>query len=336
MKRFIFSLLLIPIGQLAMAQTTTVTGNVKDTQGDPLHFAFVQDSQKHGAYTDSLGNFSLELSPNATLRVNCAGYRDTTFVVNNSTNLAIVMSPAANGPAPTVAAEANAANQQSVKSTLGDAMTLQNANLAVATQFDAAAGATLPVFMPKEETVGSRYLIKGWSHGYVINSKDATVQNPGFLFAYDKMGGGLLLTKDRSSAVEINKDLVKSFTLYDNVNRAYTFERVPQIDDNHYVEVVASGNKYKIYKAIKTRFEKANYSSDGVMSSGNNYDEYVDEDTYYVYNVQTNALQKIALKKKAIKEAFAKDDDKVNKFMSDNSGDIDDNYLSNLGSYMNE
>ena len=35
---------------------------------------------------------------------------------------------------------------------------------------------------------------------------------------------------------------------------------------------------------------------------------------YYVFNVQTNQVQKVMLKKKALKEAFPKETDKGNKF----------------------
>jgi len=100
---------------------------------------------------------------------------------------------------------------------------------------------------------------------------------------------------------------------------------------------VSNGDKYKIYKAIRTSFVKSNYTTDGLTTSGNAYDEYKDEGTYYVYDVQTNDLQKITLKKKALKATFAKDGDKLNKFMTDHSSDdIDDTYLSGLGVYMNQ
>ena len=336
MKKFLLSIVLLTTAGAAMAQTGTVTGVIKNQEGDLLHFAYVQNDQHKGAYTDSLGNFSITAAPNSTLHINCAGYKDTSVIAKDNLQVVLRMN-AVEIIGKRTTTTADDANRETVKASMGDAMTLRTGNLAVASQFDAARGATLPSFNPKEETQGSRYLVKGWAHGTVINSKGETIQNPNFLFAYDKMGGGLLLTKDKLSAIEIDRDLVKSFTIYDNVNNAYTFENVPQIDQNHYVELISTGNKYKIYKAVKTTFVKSNYTTDGVMSQGNNYDEYVDEYTYYVYNVQNNALQKITLKKKAIKETFAADGDKVTKFISDHSSEtIDDTYLASLGDYMNE
>ena len=73
------------------------------------------------------------------------------------------------------------------------------------------------------------------------------------------------------------------------------------------------------------------------MTIGNNYDEYVDESSYYLLNVETNQIQKIIPKKKAIREVFANEGDKPNKFISDHSSDdIDDFYFTSLGSVLNE
>ena len=358
MKTFL-TLLLLTASQFILAQTVTVTGTVKDHEGDPLHFAFVQDKQyKTAAYTDSLGHFALNVMPNSTLKINCVGYKDTLISVKNRLELSIILSEAVNISASDhkLAADANAKTINMAK--LSDDMNLiKETNPAASAPHDVAVkgapghttisvrpetidmaqGSIFPVFNPKEETKGSRYFFSNWVHGYVIDSKDSVIQNPLFLFNYDKMGGGLLLTRDSHSAIEVNKEQVKSFTLYNTQGEAFTFARVPEIDPTHYVQVIASGNKYKIYKTIKTKLEKANFTSDGVMSSGNNYDEYVNEEEYYVLNLQTNQTQKLFPKKKALKAYFANEGDKLNKFFADNSPDtIDDSYLSNLGTYMNE
>jgi hypothetical protein len=73
-----------------------------------------------------------------------------------------------------------------------------------------------------------------------------------------------------------------------------------------------------------------------VASTGNNFDSYDDEATYYTLDVKTNQLQKLELKKKALKVVFASQETKLNKFMEDNSGDIDDSFLIGLGDYMNK
>ena len=78
-------------GFLAYAQST-VTGTVKDANGEPLIGVTVMTDGKVGAITDLDGNFSI---PNATeqtqLTISYIGYKDQTVQVGNKTRLNIVM-----------------------------------------------------------------------------------------------------------------------------------------------------------------------------------------------------------------------------------------------------
>ena len=156
----------------------------------------------------------------------------------------------------------------------------------------------------KQDAHGSRYFFEDWAHGYIINPSDSLMQNPDFTFNYDKMGGGLLATKDEQSVLEVARGDAKSFTLFGPGNTPYVFEAVPEIDNNHYVEVLSSGNRYKIYKKITTKFVRADYVSNGMTAHGNDYDEFVDDDTYFVFDVQANQLTTIKLKEEINKSCF--------------------------------
>ena len=188
----------------------------------------------------------------------------------------------------------------------------------------------------KGKTRGNRYLLDIFAHGFFVNSSDELIYNRDYLYDYDKIGGGVLLTKDGKSIMELGYDQTKSFTLYNNADEVFVFEKVPSIDISHYLQVLSSGKKYKIYKLIKTRLVKADYVNNGVTQHGNDYDEFMDDADYYVFDVQANQQKKITLKKKSLKEVFVKDADKINKYLSDNSGDINDAYLSKLGDNMNQ
>jgi hypothetical protein len=336
-------------------QIIHISGTVQTKQGDILHLAFVQDKHyKNGTYTDSLGNFELTVSSTSKLFVSCRGFKDTVIDINNRASFLIVLSGiggSKKGGAGVVDENQNinmAAYRDQVMlneptrltTATYERLTVDGGVQTVAGLVggpDMAQGAIFPVFHHKDETQGSRYLFETWVHGYVVNNKDSIVQNPLFFFNYDKMGGNLLLTKDKHAAIEVYKDLIKSFTLFDDLNQPSTYIMVPEIDKTHFVQVIATGDSYRIYKSIKTKFVAANYSSDGIASTGNNFDSYEDESAYYLLDVKTKQLQKLALRKKAIKEVFAKEPDKVNKFVNDNSNSsIDDSYLSNLGHYMNK
>jgi hypothetical protein len=187
----------------------------------------------------------------------------------------------------------------------------------------------------KGDTRGSQYLFVTFVPGYMINSSGEMVQRPGYLFDYDKINGDLLLTRDNKTIVAIGWDETQSFSLFSNTGERFDFGKAPAIDKSHYVQVLASGPKYKIYKLIHTRFAKADYVNNGAAPHGHDYDEYIDEPDYYVVDVQSGQPQKFSARKKSIKTVFAKEADKINKYLSNNSGDIDDAYLSKLGDYMN-
>jgi hypothetical protein len=187
----------------------------------------------------------------------------------------------------------------------------------------------------KGKTKGSQYLFDTFVCGYVVNSSGEIVYQTGNRFDYDKIGGSLLLTTDNKTIIEVAWDKISSFTLYSSTDERFDFEKVPSIDPSHYVQVLVSGPKYKIYKLIKTRLDRADYVNKGSVSYGNDYDEFVDDADYFVFDAQDKHVQKLPLRKKSIKEVFAKEADKAAKFLATNSGSINDIYLSKLGELMN-
>lgn len=188
-----------------------------------------------------------------------------------------------------------------------------------------------------EDTKGSRYLFDTWVKGYVTDAKGNAVNSENYTFNYDKIGGALLLSQDKQTAIAVDKEHVKNFVVYNKADKAMAFEYVPVIDATHYCEVLAIGSKYKIYKLTKTKFIKADYKNDGISSSGNKYDEYIDEPAYYVVGAKIPAPQKISLKNKAIKQVFAADAEKVKTFFTDHKDDdINEAFLAALGNYLNQ
>jgi len=188
----------------------------------------------------------------------------------------------------------------------------------------------------KEPTRGSRYFFSGFARGFIINAKGELVKKPGYFYDYDKINGQLLLKPYGQPIVAASKTDVQSFTLYDRQQNAFVFERVPAIDTQKYVQVLSLGLKYKLYKLINTHFVSANYRDDGIDKEGNKYDEFVDEGTYYLLNVENNQLQKFSPKIKSLKTVFEKDGDKLDKFIALHPSDnISDVYLASLGEFMN-
>jgi len=367
MKKLILPLLLLLV-QFTYAQKITVTGTIKNPEGGLLKGAIVKDNAGDKTKTDIAGVFKLAVTMPATLSITCVGYRDTSVNVTaaaqrfditlyGAVNIVatkdrippdpakvIAMAPLATkmdfpsgGVNPldnngTVAYVSAGGAVSSVNTPGSKAETFQKY-----TDFDAIAGTIFPQFNPKEETQGSRYFFSQWEQGYVINARGALMGSKDYQFNYDKITGGLLATKDGHSAIEVDRDKVSHFRLIKENGDTVTFANVPAIDKNHYVQVLSEGGKYGIYKTISTKFEKANYTTDGVMTQGNNFDSYTDTFEYYLIDAKTGTTQKIVLKKKAIKTLLPGETDKLNKYVTDHSADtMDDSYIVSLGQYLNE
>ncbi|MBS1522715.1 MAG: hypothetical protein JST50_17080 [Bacteroidetes bacterium] len=296
--------------QTASAQNNDIKGTVQGENGKLLHYAMIADSKYNNiAFTDSVGDFTIATHPDSKLMVQFDGYRDTLIDANMiSQNPQIDLKPVVSLPVETI-------------------------GLGVRTAMTA--DGRVAVVRRNAYLVGSRYLLDAFVPGYFTYADGKKFYNKNCLFNYEKVSGFVLLTVDKQTVREVNREQIKSFTLYDKTDRRYDFEQVPEIDKIHYVQVLASGPKYKIVKLIRTNFSSSGVAHTAAGDIGQDYDEYSDEAEYYVFNVQTKQLQKITLKKRALKEAFQKETDKVNKFMSENDGSVDDDFLGKLGVVVN-
>ncbi|HLX91523.1 MAG TPA: hypothetical protein VKR32_07565, partial [Puia sp.] len=154
-------------------------------------------------------------------------------------------------------------------------------------------------------------------------------------YNFDKVAGDLLMTQDRKTYIDIDRANVKSFALK-GPNGGYVFERVPLLDPSTYFEVLGKGQRYAAYKAIKTKFVKANGQANGLTSVGNDYDEYVDQFDYFFIDLKTKEVRRFELKKKSIRDAVGDARDRADKYMADHKRDeIDDKFVNGLVNFLN-
>ncbi len=92
----LFTLLLFPVFQQAMAQTKTITGTVLDEKNNPVQGAAVSvKGASATTATDAKGAFSLALPANArTLMITYIGYESKEMEIGSQTNIPISLSPA--------------------------------------------------------------------------------------------------------------------------------------------------------------------------------------------------------------------------------------------------
>jgi hypothetical protein len=124
------------------------------------------------------------------------------------------------------------------------------------------------------------------------------------------------------------------------MGKPMTFVRLEAIQPNVFfqqlVDPGTTGSGYGLYKLTKTHFKKADYHTDGMIESGNNYDEYVDESEYYLVMPGGKDVKKVELKKKSIREALAEVRQKTDDFFGFHRGDdINENFLIGLVSSLN-
>lgn len=77
---------------LAMSQTVTIKGVIKDVSREPVVGASITETgTSNGIIADLDGNFTLKVSPKATLTISFMGYRTQTVSVAGKTSLSIIL-----------------------------------------------------------------------------------------------------------------------------------------------------------------------------------------------------------------------------------------------------
>ena len=189
-------------------------------------------------------------------------------------------------------------------------------------------------FNKKANVVGSQFLFKDWAKGMVVNK-----QGVGFtdgLFNYDKIHKNLYVFKN-DTVFLIDKYQLQTIRLHDESDsNRYVLEKIPSLKTDDLYFVVSKGTKYSLLKAVETKFILANYQTNGIVSSGNDYDEFKDEYKYFVL-FPDGSSHDISLKKKSVKTVLEVEKDKVDQFYKANAADEqNENFLSRLITSLNQ
>lgn len=303
----------------AFSQTISISGTVKDAQGQPVPEAFVRDAQHYYAtYADSAGTFKLKADPASSLIAIAPGYTDTKVTIENKSVINIVMAKGASS------SDGGAGGSGNTGTTANNLMFVNRQNLVAQVGNSQVAKAGFN----QEATKGSPYMFASWVRGFAVSKGDSLLFDVNSLYNYDKMSGDLLFTRDKNVIMQVNKEQVKYFSLSDGKLYPHVFESAPSISKKPFIELLVNTSKYKVYKITDTRLERANFHSDGVIETGNRYDEYQDVVHYYFVKLPDGAAKQFSLKWKAVKELFAGDADKF--VASHNSQDINDDCLREL------
>jgi hypothetical protein len=164
--------------------------------------------------------------------------------------------------------------------------------------------AFLPVYHLKENTQGSAYLFPNWCKGAVLDTAGNIIYRPENFYNYDKINNRLILRMDENYVMQLDFTNVLAFKLSDNIHTCM-LEKVPLINPGLYFQKLnTTDGNYEFVKQISTRFEPANFQTNGMISTGHNYDLYTDNFSYFLVNAVKGTYKKIDLKKKTITEYF--------------------------------
>ena len=355
------------------APVIVIKGTVKDEAGKAIPFASVNIKNENSfASADSLGLFTINAKTNSVLVVGSIGFEPMEINMGNKSQVLVILKRNQQAlKEVSVTAKNNNANtnnskdltvqqQQTVSSTLQNYTTSSNMSfgptvfsslqvgsdgkpkIVTTSVYNPGSGRVyngsgLPVFMPKDETKGTQYLFEKWVPGIVLNEKGEQIKNDLYLYNYDKMGKVLLFTQDQVNIIELDMKTVNGFSLlYKDEPRTY-FKMTILGKEDYYQLLSSTKTKYGLYKRTNTKFVKANYVSTGLTSTGNNYDEFLDDIRYFVYSEKEKNFVAVDLKKKSIKAVLENEKPKVDEWFSQNgNADMDEAFLKGLITFLNK
>jgi hypothetical protein len=358
----------IILAQTIYAQTISIRGQIKDPTGNPVIFASIKiKGTSQGTNSDTLGFFHMRVDSRNSIIISAIGFADTTVLIGNRTDLNILLLPKVKSMKEVVVSGTNTntelpspeeiTREQIIASAFNNYLkgAMFSNGIYVSSAYNPAtntivrtlingfgalntinSGAMLPVVEHKEDTRGSRYLLNRFAKGIIVDQNNNFITDSTNLLNYDKVDGKLMIAQDPMNYLDVDKEKVIAFgfSLQDS---SYVFLQVPILSKTSYFLLVANGPKYSVYKSVRTKFVKSTYVSNGLTESGNNYDEYVDNESYYWIDQKNNTAGPLEMKKKAIKEAFSMEKVKTDLYFSMHKfDDINDLFIRNFVIYLNQ
>ena len=312
--------------------------------------------QRSGTTSDNSGFFRIRVQPGASICVNAVGFRgDTVMVGDGVIRLDIVLEPrvrllegivvtgtdqkaVGNDPMHVMVTRSAGAT---ISEFLQSEMSFNGQTIVTPYKMDTKTGmptvkdpnasyltntpantyyrmSAVPSFTIKEDVKGSRYLLGDrWGQGVVVTADDSLVDNRALRYNFDKIQQKLYATKDLATVIELDEQHIKAFAIRDG-DSLMIFDRVGAIDSSRYflVIVAAVEGKYSLYRDIRTKFAKSDYHSDGMTETGTPYDEYVDNNSYFLVLPGGLRSRRLEMRKKYLKEIIPEEKIKVDEFFS--------------------
>lgn len=170
---------------------------------------------------------------------------------------------------------------------------------------------------------GSPFLSNQWNTGTItLNNGKIFTNVP---LKIDLYSQEVLAKRPAGDSIIIQANAIQQVQLTEaNTGKKYTFKKIsfirnenPGVKDT-YADIIYEG-KYSFIAERKKKLIKANYK--GAYSTGQPYDEFVDETTYYIQKPD-KSLEKVKLNRKAIADVFSSHQDKLKSFIASENIDF--------------
>lgn len=165
---------------------------------------------------------------------------------------------------------------------------------------------------------GSPFLFNQWYAGTVMLNNGKVFTN--VPLKIDLYSSEVMAKRPAGDSIIIQANAIQQVLLTEASNgKKYTFKKFSSIKNekpepkDSYVDVIFEG-KYTFMAERKKKLIKANYK--GAYSTGQPYDEFIDETIYYIQKPDKKSIQRVKLNRKAILNEFTSHQDKLQAFIT--------------------
>ena len=156
-----------------------------------------------------------------------------------------------------------------------------------------------------EGVKGTPFIYDDWSEGSLILSDSAIVKS-NMLYKFDGINNELWVKlKNGPERILYSRELL-SFELHDATGKSVKFRKVklPESTDRHHFAIsIYEGKNISLIRDFKKVFKKSNLQDKGLITTGNAYDWFEEENTFYVKK-GNKEYSKVNFKKNDVIEAL--------------------------------
>ncbi len=189
-------------------------------------------------------------------------------------------------------------------------------------------------FQPRENTKGTPYLFEQWTAMTLDSMGNKKVARSVVYQAnFDQQKQQVIIKAGEEKAYAPDLKDVQAFH-FKNGDTTYRYVNLLADGKGRYMQMLVTGD-YSLLKDVNVELRRADYVNNGIIERGNNFDQYIKKNTYYLHGQNLN--KKVALKEKDFLKALPAGQAKeAAAWLKNNNGAFDEMAAVHLISFLNE